>query len=109
MKETSLSAAIDKAAMQRAVNILVDVRNAVKQALDPYWRPKGAGSELISKDINTLLEMMARSTESFNRITVRPSAEMVNACRGAIVEDLLNGLPKLKELFEMANYEEADG
>ena len=107
MKESDLARAIDMAAEQRAKQLLQSVRDAVCNALKPYWRPDGAGRELISKDIRSLLVQMANA-DGIERTQVRPSTEMVDMCRADIVNGLLDGLPKLRELAQMAMQDDGD-
>ena len=107
MKESSLAKAIDKAAQQRAHAIITKMREAITTALQPYWRPKNAGDEDIGDDILELLRKLAESRE-WRAVSFMPSQHMLEACRAAIINDLLSGLPKLRELAEMAGDDEGE-
>lgn len=101
MKEANLAKSIDRAAAQKAKEVLSNVRDAIAKAVNPYWRPKETGTEFIGDDIRKLLRAMADESE-WRSLRISPSAQMVNACRGAIINDLLSGLPRLRELAQMA-------
>ena len=101
MKEANLAKAIDRAAEQKAKEVLRSLSDAISKAVQPYWRSKATGDEHIGEDIRKLLREMAKSTE-WRSLQIQPSEQMVNACRGAIGNDLLSGLPRLRELAQMA-------
>lgn len=101
MKESNLAAAIDKAAEQRAAVVIRDIRAAINNALRPHWRSPATGEQHIGDDIRKILATLAISN-SWDHEHIGPSTELIDACRGAIINDLLNGLPKLRELSMMA-------
>lgn len=100
MTEVNLSAAIDKAAKQRAAAIMADIKESISKAVTPYWRTKQAGGEYIRGDILRVLAAMGRGTE-WRDLKVVPSRFLVDACRAKIVNDLLNELPQVNELSRM--------
>jgi len=102
MKESNLAKAIDKAAEQRAHAIIKKVRNAIIDTLRNHWRPKEAGEEFIGDDIRRLLKALADAPNEMQSVSFVVSTDMLAACRAAIINDLLNGLPKLRELAQMA-------
>ena len=102
MKESNLAKAIDKAAEQRADAIVKAIRTAVIDALRNRWRPKEAGEEYIGDDIRRLLKAMSESKD-MQSVSFVISSELLAACRAAIINDLLNGLPQLRELAQMAS------
>lgn len=109
MKEPNLSKAIDKAALGNARKIIEDITKAITAALQPHWRPKLAGEEHIGEDIRRLLHELADSREwRSTTYDFKPSSKMVDHCRAALVNDLLSGLPKLRELALMAEANETD-
>lgn len=106
MNESNLAKSIDKAAEQRAKEIIRKIQLAITDALRPYWRPTNAGDEFIGDDIRKLLKQLSETTNDWRVMSFEPSPEMLAACRGAIINDILNGLPKLRELAQMAGNEE---
>jgi len=109
MKEANLSKAIDKAALGNARKIIEGITNAVTAALQPHWRSKLAGEEHIGEDIRRLLHELADATDwRAAAYAFEPSSKMVDHCRAALVNDLLKGLPKLRELALMAELDETD-
>jgi len=109
MNEPNLSKAIDKAALGNARKIIEDITKAITAALQPHWRPKLAGEEHIGDDIRKLLHRLADSSEWRDATyQFEPSSKMVDHCRAALVNDLLKGLPKLRELALMAELDETD-
>ncbi len=105
MNEPNLAKAIDKAAEQRAKDIIRKIQLAITTSLQPYWRPTNAGDEFIGDDIRELLKKLAEANSDWRTMQFVPSQQMISACRGAIINDLLNGLPKLRQLAQMAGDE----
>jgi len=108
MKEPNLAKAIDKAAQQRAEEIIKNLKQAISDAAQRYWRPKNAGEEFIGDDVRGVLRALAASDTGWRHTSYRPSAFMVDACRAAIVNDLLKGLPKIADLMRMAELNESE-
>ena len=106
MKESNLAKAIDRAAKQRAHAIIKKIRTAIIETLQKHWRPKEVGEEFIGDDITRLLKTMADAPNAMREVSFVPSSEMLAACRAAIINDLLNGLPQLRELAKMAEDED---
>ena len=102
MKESNLAKAIDKAAEQRAEKIINRVSNAILEALKPHWRSTDTGDEHIGDDIRRLLRGLSEYNGTWTAMPFQPSPKMIDACRAAIVNDLLKGMPKLRELSQMA-------
>lgn len=100
MKESNLAKAIDKAAERRAEDIARDIQRAVVEAVKPHWRPKLAGEHYIGEDVRATLQMLAASND-WSTAKRRPSKELIEACRAAVINELLTGLPKLRELVLM--------
>lgn len=107
MKETDLSAAIDKQAAAKATQLLKDIRTAITNAVNPYWRPKVANESFVGDEIRRVLAEMAKSTE-WQHMKLLPLNETVSNCRLKIVNDLLNGLPQIQALLEMASQAEEE-
>lgn len=103
MNESSLAKSIDRLAEKRAKDILTNVRAAIENALKPHWRPKDASEEWIGEDIKELLRNYINSIGEggWNKGTP-PSQELIDACRAKVLSELLNGLPKLGELVQLA-------
>ena len=106
MKESNLAKAIDHAAQQRADAIIKKVRTAIIETIAKYWRPKEAGEEFIGDDIRRLLKTLADAPNEMRSVSFTISSELLAACRAAIINDLLNGLPQLRELAKMAEDED---
>ncbi len=109
MNEPNLSKAIDKTALWNARKIIEGITNALTAALQPHWRSKLAGEEHIGEDIRRLLHELADANDwRVAAYNFEPSSKMVDHCRAALVNDLLKGLPKLRELALMAEANETD-
>ncbi len=109
MNEQSLAKSIDKLANSKAEALLRGIREAVNNALKPYWRHKDACEELHIDDIKNALTEYIASIGKDKSYKYQPSAELVNSCRARILSDLLRGLPKLNEIAAMAaQYEQPD-
>ena len=106
MKESNLAKAIDQAAEQRADKIIKAIRDSITKALEQHWRPKLAGEEFIGDDIRALLGKLSQSGTDWRSMSLTVSSELLAACRAAIINDLLNGLPQLRELAKMAEDED---
>lgn len=110
MKERSLAATIDTLAQRKAEEFIGHVHTVVTHALKDAWRAKIAGGgEWLGDDIKAVLLAYAASigvTDGYK--APKPTAELVNCCRATIINDLLNGLPKLKELAMMQAEESTD-
>jgi len=103
MTEPSLAIAIDKAGEQRAKEIMKNIKLSVLKSLESAWRPKGAGEEFIGDDVKAVLRALSQPTSYDSRtLEVAPSKELIQACRAKIINDLLKGLPNIRELTEMA-------
>ena len=103
MKESSLAESIDILARRRAEDFISRVKSLVQNALKDEWRAKLAGgSEWCGDDIKAVLSRYADSvgiTDGY--VAPKPTDELVNVCRATIINDLLNGLPKIRELAMM--------
>jgi len=103
MKESSLAASIDMLARRRAEEFLSRVKSLVQNALKDEYRAKVAGgSEYCGDDIKAVLSAYVASIgfpDSYK--APKPSEALVNNCRATIINDLLNGLPKIRELAMM--------
>ncbi len=103
MKESSLAASIDILARRRAEEFLARIKTLVQNALKDEWRAKVAGgNEFCGDDIKSVLLAYVPSIgipDSYK--APKPTDELVNACRATIINDLLNGLPKIRELAMM--------
>ena len=95
--ESTLSAAIDKLAEQKARD---HVRRAVElamQALEPYWRYNGGG--FVGEYVQTCL--IARINGGGCDWLSKPDEQTVAVFRAAILDELLNKLPLVKELAQL--------
>lgn len=113
MNESSLAATIDKLAKRKAEDFISQVKTVVEQSLKDAWRAKVAGgSEWLGADIKAVLIAYAQSIGIGTRDYVgksyrlpykapAPSEELVNLCRATVLNDILSGLPKLRELAMM--------
>jgi len=110
MTEPSISKAIDKAAKANAQQIIATIAAALSNALKPHWRPKLAGEEHIGDDIRKLLKALADSETDWRAAAYQfqPSSKMIDHCRASLVNDLLKGLPRLRELALLAESTEVD-
>jgi len=103
MKESSLAASIDTLARRRAEDFISRIKSLVQNALKDEWRNKVAGgNEFCGDDIKAVLLAYCESvgiSDSYK--APKPTAELVNYCRATIINDLLNGLPKIRELAMM--------
>jgi hypothetical protein len=103
MNELTLSGAVDRLAQRKAEDFITEVKSAIANALKDKWRAKVAGgSAYLGEDIKAVLLAYAASLakpDSYK--SPRPTDDLVSQCRATIVNDLLNGLPKLKELALM--------
>lgn len=103
MKEANLAKAIDHAAEQRANELMRNIYSAVTSAIKPFWHPQEAGKEWIGDDIRNVLSYAAAPTSDWRfGADIEPSEKLITACRAAIINDLLSGMPKLRELAQMA-------
>ena len=102
MNESSLAATIDKLAKRKAEDFISQVKTVVEQPLKDLWRAKVAGGrEWLGEDIKSVLIAYAQSIGSGDYKAPAPSEELVNLCRATVLNDLLSGLPKLRELAMM--------
>ena len=108
MKEPNLAKAIDRLASIRAEAFMLEVRNKIKASLSTYYRPKIAGEEFVGEDIKNILIYYAKHTDNTPYPKPTPTEKLLNACRATIINDLLAGLPKIKELMELQSREEPD-
>lgn len=103
MKESNLAKTIDRLAQRKAEDFMTHVKTVITNALKDTWRAKVAGGhDWLGEDVKAVLLAYAESIgvpDGYKH--PRPSADLVNSCRATIVNDLLNGLPKLKELAMM--------
>ena len=107
MKEPDLAKAIDKLASIRAETFLREIYESFRQ--DSY-RPKIAGEEFMGEDIKNVLIYYAKHTENVPYPKPSPTEKLLNNCRATIINDLLIGLPKIKELLELqATSDNEDG
>lgn len=103
MTESSLAKSIDRLAEKRAAEIIQQLRTTLDFALKPHWRPKDANQEHIGEDIKAVLLSFANAIETGgDRKRTQPSPALINACRTQVLSELLNGLPKLGELVQLA-------
>ncbi len=102
MKESSLAASIDILARRRAEDFISRVKSLVQNALKDEWRNKVAGETLLRDDIKAVLSAYVASIGIPDAYKApKPTDELINACRATIINDLLNGLPKIRELAMM--------
>ena len=102
MKESSLAASIDILARRRAEDFISRVKSLVQNAIKDEWRNKVAGDVLLRDDIKAVLSAYTASIGNPDSYRApKPTDELVNACRATIINDLLNGLPKIRELAMM--------
>jgi len=103
MKESSLAASIDTLARRRAEDFISRIKSLVQNALKDEWRNKVAGgNEFCGDDIKAVLSAYVASIGIPDAYKApKPTDELVNACRATIINDLLNGLPKIRELAMM--------
>lgn len=59
MKEANLAKSIDRAAEQRAKEVLRKLRDAISAAVQPYWAPQATGQSNMGEDIRNLMRAMA--------------------------------------------------
>ena len=110
MKEPDLAKAIDKLASIRAETFLREILDKIKSCLKDSYRPKIAGEEFIGEDIKNVLIYYAKHTENVPYPKPSPTEKLLNNCRATIINDLLIGLPKIKELLELqATSDNEDG
>ena len=109
MNEASLAQTIDKLAQKKAEDLLTNMRSAINNALQPYWRPKDACEEFHPEDIkNVLAEYVECIGKNDKRYKVEPTEALVNSCRAKVLNTLLAGLPQLAELASMAKQNDID-
>ena len=103
MKESSLAATIDLLAQRKAEEFITHVHSAINHVLKDAWRAKIAGGrEWLGYDIKAVMLAYANSIGSNETYKApKPTEDLVRYCRATIVDDLLAGLPKLKELAMM--------
>jgi len=103
MKESSLAASIDILARRRAEDFITRIKSLVKNALKDEWRAKEAGGiEWCGDDIKAVLLAYCASIQFPDSYKApKPTDDLVNYCRATIINDLLNGLPKIRELAMM--------
>ena len=102
MKESSLAASIDILARRRAEDFISRIKSLVQNALKDEWRAKVAGNAFCGDDIKAVLVAYSDSIgfpDSYK--APKPTDELVDHCRATIINDLLNGLPKIRELAMM--------
>lgn len=107
MNEHSLAKSIDKLAKANADKLLNQIWTKLTECLRPYWRHESANGVLIKEDIINILKKHIDHVHD-KQIQIKPSEELLNGCRAKILEDLLKGLPKLRELAVMAGQDEVD-
>lgn len=105
--EVSLANFVDKAAHMRAAQIMDGIKRSVMQACEKHWRPKDAGEAFIGTDVRNVLAAMSGNGD-WRTCRVQPTKKLVDSCRAAIINDLLNGLPKIRELMNMKIEEASD-
>lgn len=100
MKESNLSDTIDTLAQRKADEFITHVHTVVQNSLKEAWRAKVAGGgAFLGDDIKAVLLAYAEGIgNSGSYKKPKPTEDLVSHCRATIVNDLLNGLPKLKEL-----------
>jgi len=95
MIETILAKKIDALAKTNATDFLHEVERAVAAALKPYWMPKKAGEVFLREDIRNVLDRF----DQHDKPSLSPSKKMIDAFRAKIINDLLAGLPVVKDLL----------
>ena len=95
MNESTLAKKIDALAKTNATEFLHEVDRAVAAALKPYWMPKKAGEVFLREDIRNVLDRFGQH----DKPSLSPSQKMIDAFRAKIINDLLAGLPVVKELL----------
>lgn len=107
MQENSLAETIDVLAHRRASEFITHVHSVVQNALKDSWRAKVAGGDaFLGDDIKAVLLAYAEAvghSDSYKK--PKPTDNLVNHCRATIINDLINGLPKLRELALMQERE----
>jgi hypothetical protein len=101
MKESNLAASIDILARREAEDFITRIKSLLHNALKDEWRNKIAGDVLLRDDIKAVLSAYTASIGADSYRAPKPTEELVNACRATIIKDLLNGLPKIRELAMM--------
>lgn len=102
MNETSLSKTIDTLAKRKAEAFITQIKADVNAALQKHFRPKIANEQFCGDVIREVLLAYGKSIGTNQEyVTPKPSAELINDCRATILKDLLNGLPKIRELLAM--------
>ena len=104
MSETTLANAVDNLAKRKAAAFISGIHDLLTRALKDHWRPAVAGgSAWAGEDVKAVLlafaETIGKGREAYK--VPAPTSELIDHCRATIINDLLSGLPKLKELALM--------
>lgn len=105
MNERTLSQTIDRLAEKKAKEFLEDILSRLNKILQDTYRPKIASEEFVREDVFAVIKQYVKNAETSSKGIPQPSANLVNACRAKILDDLLNGLPKIQELLKMQEQE----
>lgn len=103
MNEKTLASSIDALAERKAEDFLSHVKVAVEKSLKDAWRPTiVGGKEHLGSDIQNVLRAYASSIgRNCSYEKPEPTKHLIDSCRATIINDLLENLPRLKELALM--------
>lgn len=107
-EEKTLSQAVNDLAERNARKLMERIYQELSNCLKNYYRPKEANDEFIRDDIFAILKQYITNADSQTRICPPPSNILINGCRAKIIEDLLNGLPKIQELLRLQQQLESE-
>ena len=104
MNEPTLAKTIDRAALSRAEKIIDNFKISIINALDNKWRQKEASNELLRDDVINVLEnylVYLKTSGQPHPKSPKPTDALINGCRAKILNDLIDGLPKINDLLSM--------
>ena len=109
MKETKLSDAIDRLAVRKAEAFIDAIKVAIETALKDKLHAKVARtSEWVGIDVKHVLLAYAKYLETYEYKKPEPTSNLINIFRTNILDELLDGMPRVRELALMAEANETD-
>ena len=109
MKETKLSDAIDRLAVRKAEAFIDAIKVAIETALKGKMHAKVARtSEWVGIDVKHVLLAYAKYLETSEYKKPEPTSNLINILRANILDELLDGMPRVRELALMAEANETD-
>lgn len=103
MEQEHLVKTIDKAAHSQAIDIQRKIERAIKEAMNPHFRPKEAGGEFIGEDVQKILTWYASNISKCDKERMPPpSQELINLCRQQILKTLIDGIPAFERILALS-------